>query len=141
MHRLFTRLLLVLLLASGAWTAWQWWRPYEPGNDAAWQVRQVTLTRDHDYAWVDIELRNRSLETIPSPPPSRMVHARQTQKEPADARLSADGSNCQLRYWLEWSEIENAWNLELEGETLRIKEAGTIPLESGQSRTFHQPRW
>lgn len=99
------------------------------------------MRRDQDFAWVDIELSNRSLDTIASPPLSRLVNAAQAQKELADARISADGKTCQLRYWLEWAELENAWNLSLPSETLLIKEAGAINLENGESRTFHQPKW
>ncbi len=140
-HRHLTRLLILLLFVSGLWAAWQWGRPYELGNQSPWQVEAVSVRRDQDFAWVDIELSNRSLDTIPSPPLSRLVNAAQTQKELADARISADGKTCQLRYWLEWAELENAWNLSLPSETLLIKEAGAIHLENGQSRTFHQPHW
>lgn len=141
MRRYLTPLLLLLLLLSGLWTAWQWFRPYELGNASPWKVQQVTVKRDHEYAWVEIELRHRSLEKIPSPPLSRLVDSQQKKKEPADTRLSADGKSCQIRYWLEWSELESAWNLQMETDTLRIKEADAIPLKSGQSRTFRQPHW
>lgn len=133
--------LLLLLVTSGSWTLWQWLRPYEIGNSSNWKVRQVTVKRDHEYAWVDIELSDRSQEKIPSPPLSRLVDSKQTKKEPADARISTDGKTCQIRYWLEWSELDSAWNLELLVDTLRIKEAGGIPLENGQTRTYRQPRW
>ena len=141
MRRYLTPLLLLLLVLSGLWTAWQWFRPYELGNASLWKVQQVTVKRDHEYAWVEIELRHRTLETIPSPPLSRLVDSQQSKKEPADTRISADGKSCQIRYWLAWSELESAWNLQLLVDTLRIKETGAIPLESGQSRTFRQPHW
>jgi hypothetical protein len=133
--------LLLLLLLSGIWSAWQWLRPYETGNASNWKVRQVTVKRDHGHAWVDIELSNPSRKTISCPPLSRLVDARQTKKEPADTRISADGQTCQIRYWLEWQELESAWSLQLEDHTLRIKEACAIPLANGQGRSYRQPRW
>lgn len=140
-HRHLTRLLILLLLVSGLWTAWQWWRPYELGNHSPWQVRQVTVRRDHDYAWVEIDLTHRDEDFLQAPPLTRLVNAAQTTREPADARISADRKSCQIRYWLEWADLPEAWDLQTLHATLRIKSAGSITLESGQSRTFHQPHW
>ena len=141
MRRYVTPLLITLLLISGLWTAWQWFRPYEPGNQSPWQVQQVTVRRDHDYAWVEIELTLRSNKAIPLPPLSRLKDALGTGKEPADAKLSYDGKSCLVRYWLEWPELESTWSLQILNHALRIKEASAITLEHGQSRTYRQPNW
>ncbi len=141
MRRYITPLLIILLLISGLWTAWQWLRPYELGNQSPWQVQQVTVRRDHDYAWMEIELTLRSNEAIPMPPLSRLMNAMGTSKEPADAKISGDCQSCQVRYWLEWSELKSSWSLQMLTDTLRIKESGTIKLEHGQTRTFRQPNW
>ena len=141
MRRYLIPLLLLLLLISGLWTAWQWFRPYELGKDAEWEVQQVTLRRDHDYAWMEIELTLRSNQKIPTTPLSRIIDPSHTKKEPADTRISNDGQSCQIRYWLEWREVESAWSLQMQNDTLRVKEAGPITLENGQTRTFRQPNW
>lgn len=141
MRRYATPLLILLLLVSGLWTAWQWIRPYELGSRCPWQVEQVTVRRDHNYAWVEIELTLRSNKPIPVPPLSRLKDALGVSKEPADAKLSSDAKSCQVRYWLEWSELESSWSLQMHNDTLRIKEAGAISLEHGHSRSFRQPNW
>jgi hypothetical protein len=140
-RRYLTPLLLLLLLISGLWTAWQWLRPYETGNKSNWQVRHVTVRRDHDYAWVEIELTLRSNDKIPSLPLNRLIGPMHITKDPADARISTEGNTCQIRYWLEWHELESAWSLQMLTDTLHIKEAGAITLENGHTRTFRQPNW
>ena len=140
-HRHLTSLLFFLLFVSGLWAAWQWWRPYELGNDTPWQVREVIVRRDHEYAWVEIDLTHRDEEFLHSPPLTRLVNAAQTTREPADARISTDRRSCQIRYWLEWSDLTEAWDLQTLHSKMLIKSAGPITLDSGQSRTFHQPHW
>ena len=141
MRRRFTFALLIVLLLSSLWTAWQWFRPYDPTNETPWQIKEVTVRRDHDYAWMEIELSLRSNEKISSTPLSRIIDPSHAKKEPADVRISSDGQSCQIRYWLEWAELESAWSLQMHDDTLRIKKAGAITLENGQTRTFRQPNW
>lgn len=141
MRRRLTYFLLLVLLLSSLWTAWQWLRPYDLKNTLALEVDTVSVRRDHNYAWVDIVVNPRSNKKITVPPLTRLKNFNGAEKIPAEVWLSSDGSRCEFRYWLEWSELENAWQLQIEDGILRIKEKGAIQLKSGQHRIYHQPNW
>ena len=136
-----TRLLLGLFLLCGAWSIWQWFRPYEPGQDSPWQVAEVSVRRDHSSAWVEIELKHRDQPSLDSPPLGKLVNALGTQIDPADARISSNRQSCQIRFWLDGGDLVHEWKLQLQEDTLLIKKSGAIALEDGQRRTYHQPQW
>lgn len=136
-----TRLLVCLLLLCGAWSVWQWLRPYEPGQDSPWQVMAVSVRRDHSSAWVEIELEYLEHPLPDSPPLGKLVSALGKQMDPADARISIDRESCQIRFWLDESDLAHEWKLQLQENALMIKKTGAIALENGQRRTYRQPQW
>jgi hypothetical protein len=141
MPRWTTPLLLLTLLLCGAWSTWQWLRPYETGQDSPWQVNEVSVRRDHGSAWLEIELMHWERKTLAEPPLSRLISDDQLTLDPADARISHDQRTCQIRYWLKLDDLSRAWQLQLPQADLRIKHSGEILLENNQRRTFRQPHW
>lgn len=136
-----TRLLLCLFLFCGAWSLWQWLRPYEMGQNSPWQVAEVSVRRDHSSVWLEIELQKRDQSSLDSPPFGKLVNARETQLDPADARISGDRQSCQIRFWLDADDLAHEWKLQLQENTLLIKKNGAVALENGQCRTYRQPQW
>jgi hypothetical protein len=137
------RPLICLFLLCTGWTAWQWWRPYEMGSAAPWQVEQVTVRRDHGFAWVDIEISPRSGDIISAPPVGHFANDNGVTHQAADARISRDGKTCQIRYWMNLAELElpTRWKLIMDDASLIIKQPGFFSLDDGESRVFRQSHW
>jgi hypothetical protein len=61
--------------------------------------------------------------------------------EHADLRVAEDPQTILLRFWMEQSKLEAAWDLHVNDERLRLKEAGAISLNDQQQRRYSSPRW
>jgi hypothetical protein len=137
----FVPLSLALLALCSAWSAWQWLRPYDPNNDSPWQIDSVTVKRDHQFAWFEIELSRKDDAPIAHPPLTRLVSDQQTALPPADARLSADSHHAQVRFWLDWPVTAQGWMLDVENFSLRVKSPAEISLDPTQQRRYRHSQW
>jgi hypothetical protein len=132
---------LITLALCVTWSAWQWLRPYDPNHDSPWQIDSVTVKRDHQFAWFEIELSRKDDATIAHPPLTRLVSDQQTTLPPADARLSADAQHARVRFWLDWPVTSQGWMLHIEDAQLRVKAPAEISLDPTQQRRYRHSQW
>jgi hypothetical protein len=137
----FLHYCLILLVLSVTWTAWQWLRPYDPTNSSPWQVDAVTVKRDHQFAWFEVEIRRTDKTSLTHPPLARLISDQKKILTAADARLSRDGSQAQIRFWLDWNDVAHGWQLDVENHPLRLKEPANISLAPTQQRRYRHYHW
>lgn len=118
-----------------------WNRPYDRNaEDAAYQITDVSVRRDASFCWVDVTLKGPSSPNS-SPPFAYLLSATDERIEHADLLVAEDQRSMMLRFWMEQSKLEGAWELSVNDERLRLKEAGSISLNDQQQRRYSSPRW
>lgn len=140
--------LLVLLLASAAFAAWNWFRPYSwsPDPAARCKVVETLVTRDHSYFWVNVRLKVNPGETHDLQKPVRLETARGTQLEPADTTFAGDDiqstSEIWLKFWLEAADLRGPLTLHVNGGKLVVKSGAELPdLRNNDYRNFTTHHW
>lgn len=143
--RPLTRILTVALAIVSVFAAWSLLRPYEWNADpvARFRIRQVRVTRDHSYYWVEVflkgvdhDLQKRvSLET-----------ANGRSLDPADTTLSGDEgkgiTELWFRFWLDSTDVAGPLKLHLNDRALVVRSASGAPaLQSGENKVFLTNSW
>lgn len=139
---------MVLLLASTAFAAWSWFRPYSWSADptARCKVVETLVTRDHSYFWVTVRLKVNPGETHDLRQPVRLATARGNLLEPADTTLGGDDiqpvTEIWFKFWLEAADLDGSLTLQLNGGELTVKSEPDLPdLGSATYRNFTTQHW
>lgn len=118
-----------------------WNRPYDRNaKNATYQITDVSVSRDASFCWVNVTLKGLSQSSSP-PPFAYLLSAMDERIEHADLRVAEDQQTIKLRFWMEQSKLEAAWELSVNDERLRLKDAGSISLNDQQQRRYSSPRW
>lgn len=149
MKRQTLRYVLVFcLLASAAFAAWTWLRPYAWARDprARGEVVSVLVTQDQAYYWVNVHWKANS-----GPPHNLqkkvcLETSHGVKIEPADTTLV--GSNEKMiteiwwKFWLNSENLDGFLTLRVNDGSLSIKSESGIP-ELGKSnyRNFTTNQW
>jgi hypothetical protein len=140
LHSWFHIGLIFLIALCLALTA-LWNRPYDRNaKDATYQISDVTVRRDASFCWVDVTLEGPSHPNS-SPPFAYLLSASDERIEHSDLRVTEDQRSIMLRFWMEQSKLEAAWELSVNEERLRLKDVGSISLNDQQQRPYSSPRW
>jgi len=147
--RPLTRILTALLIASMAFAAWMWCRPFDFSHDPAarFHIDRAALRRDHAFFWLDLHLlRNKGcLHDLSKP--IRLATSVGRSIEPADVTLvsSGEAKDCDeisLRFWLRDDDANGMLDLQINDGKLRVKSNPGIPaLPDGAERTLPTHRW
>lgn len=141
MFRSWFRIGLLFLIALSLAVLTLWNRPYDRSSkNFTYQIIDVTVTRDASFCWVGVKLKGASIHPS-SPPFAYLLSAMDERIEHADLRVAEDQQTILLRFWMEQSKLEAAWDLHVNDERLRLKEAGAISLNDQQQRRYSSPRW
>jgi len=132
---------LILLALCIAWTTWQWLRPYDPTNSSPWRIDLVTVKRDHQFAWFEVEMSRADQTNFSHPPLARLISDQQQTLTAANARVSRSGTQAQIRFWLDWNDVAHGWQLDVENHQLRLKEPANISLAPTQQRRYRHYHW
>lgn len=143
------RVILVLaLLASSAFAAWSWLRPYawNPDPKARCRVEGVQVRKDQSYHWVDIHLKVSSGQTHDLAKPVRLQTHSGRNLEPADTTLGSEqgGGTTDLwfKFWLEPGDIDGPLTLLINDGTLLIKsDKGPPELGETNVKYFVTQHW
>lgn len=142
-----TIFLLVALTLSVAFAGWQWYRPYEwkPDPGARYVVEYANVKGDHDYTWVELELKRTGIYDHDLMKPVTLLTASGREFVPSETTLGgeADKGTTQMffRFWLENKELAGPLNLKLNDGVLKIRTGQGAPVASGQSHSYHTNNW
>jgi hypothetical protein len=140
-RKIFTSLLVFLSLVC-AFSAWQWWRPYDPSaSGPAYRIERVSVMNDHSFYWLGIFLKPLDENASLVPPHARLAIENDPPLEPADVFRDNKDRGFILKYWVDEQQMQNASHLVFSDGLLRVKTDGSFSLPSGQSRVFRQPSW
>lgn len=118
------------------------------------QLHRCVLKRDHGNARLDIDLRvrnDRPETLVMQPPKVRLLTAdgRDIPEfflpiEPRPEVPAGSSQDVQLRYWLQAADLEGTLTLEVDGNSLTIKGAGSFDLksmENGVEKVIQPEGW
>jgi hypothetical protein len=139
------RLLACVLAVATVFAAWRLMRGYDPeaNPEAGHQINSVSVTEDHGYCWLDIDLMVKPAAAGEAGM-IMLLGAGGQQYLPAavGAPLRPAAAGPALRFWLRTAELEGLLTLVVGRDRLRVKLAGPAPrLATGQSLTLRQTRW
>ncbi len=141
-------LLVACLLASAAFAAWSWCRPYarHPDASARCTILETLVTRDQAFFWVEVHLKVSPGMTHDLQKPAHLELANSKQLESADTTLaSKEGRNPDeiwLKFWLEKDDLAGPLVLQLNDGKLSVKATDGIPdLENARNRNFTSNHW
>jgi hypothetical protein len=147
-RRILRYSLIVLLLASTAFAAWSWFRPYSwsPDSTARCKVVETLVTQDHSYFWVNVHLKVNPGESHDLQQPVRLETSRGTRLEPADTTFVGDDNQAireiWLKFWLEAADLQGPLTLHLNGGKLAVKSGNAAPdLGRSNYRNFTTQHW
>ena len=142
MSRKIITSLLVFLPLVCAFSAWQWWRPYDPSaSSPAYRIEQVSVLNDHSFYWLSISLKLLGENSSQVPPHARLAIENNHLLEPADVFYDTKNRRFILKYWVDEHQMQCASHLVFSNGQLRVKNENAFSLPSGQSRIFRQPSW
>ena len=135
-------LMLMAALLALCFLAWQWLRPYDAKHSAhaRHEILHAELRCDHSDFWVLLTLRQR----VPQqelPQSCWWINSRDERLRPTDMRRLDDDGRWEMRFWISAEQLHDAAQLDLDGETVRIKATGLSRLEHGATRQFHHINW
>jgi hypothetical protein len=137
-----------MLLASTAFAAWNWFRPYSWSVDpvARCKVVETLVTQDNSYFWVNVHLKVNPGETHDLQKPVRLETLRGIQLEPADTTLVGDDfqstTEIWLKFWLEEADLRGPLTLHLNGGKLTVKSGSALPdLGTAPYQNFTTQHW
>jgi|GEM_PF-3610560 len=139
-------LLLGALLLALVFAGWRLMRPYDAEKDpqAAYQVKVVTITEDHGYCWLAIDLRSKPGNPAATPEVVILLTGEDGRIEPAalGAPLRPGGAGPSVRFWLRATQLDGPLTLVVGSDRLRVKLAGPAPeLADGQTLTLRRTLW
>lgn len=140
--------LMVCLVASAAFAAWSWFRPYAWNSDPAARCKivETMVTPDQSYFWVDIHLKVNSETSHDMEKPVRLEDSTGKIHEPGGTVFGKadDGtiSDIWLKFWLEPSQINGPLTLYLNDGKLIVKDGpGTPDLGGSPYRNYTTNHW
>lgn len=141
-------ILVVALLASSAFAAWSWFRPYAWNIDpaAACKVIGCQVKKDQAYFWVDVHLKVTAGCTHDLMKPVRLRTNSGREIEPANTTMVGDDGNgttdLWFKFWLETAELQEPLTLHINDGSLMIKAAPGIPqLGRADLKYFTTQHW
>lgn len=126
-------ILVLALLASSAFAAWSWLRPYawNPDPAARCKIEGAQVRKDQSYHWVDLHLKINPGQTHDLAKPVRLLTHAGRELEPADTTLGGDqgGGTTDLwfKFWLEPGDIEGPLTLLINDGKLLVKSESGVP--------------
>jgi hypothetical protein len=134
------------LVLALVFAGWRLVRPYGADMDpqAAYQIKSATVTEDHGYCWLSIDLRSKPGNPATVPEVVVLLTGEDGRIEPAalGAPLRPDGAGPSLRFWLRATQLDGPLTLVVGSDRLRVKLAGPAPeLAAGQTLTFRTNLW
>ncbi len=140
--------LLACLLASSAFAAWAWLRPYDwsPDTAARGAIVESLLTRDQSYYWVDVRLKMNAGMTHDLRKEVVLETAAGKRLEPADTVLGGDDIHAPqeiwFKFWLEPADLAGRLTLWINDGKLAVRTSTGIPdLGDATYRNFTTHRW
>ncbi len=140
--------LTICLLASAAFAAWSWFRPYawNPDPAARCKIEETLVTRDQEYFWVNVHLKLNPGMSHDLQKPVYLENPAGKKFEPADSTFaSINGqppTEIWFKFWLEASDLTGPLELQLNDGKLRVKSGKEAPrLEKSAHRNFTTTRW
>jgi hypothetical protein len=144
----FRKFLLLLLLASAAFAAFSWLRPYDwkPDPAARFKIVASQLKRDRSSYWLNIHLKKSGEQGHDLSKPVLLVTSDGREHEPADTSFAGEPgpgtTEIWLKFWLEESDLKGPLTLQLNDGSLKVKSIGGLPrLADAGMRTFSNSRW
>src|SRR5688500_2640480 len=139
---------MLCLLASVAFAAWSWLRPYawNPDPAARCKIQETLVTRDQTYFWLNVHLKLNPGMTHDLQKPVFLKTAGGRKFEPADTTFtSIEGqapSEIWFKFWLEAPDLTGPLELHLNDGKLLVKSGGKVPeLKTSAHRNFTTSRW
>ena len=140
-RKILTSLLVFLSLVC-AFSAWQWWRTYDPSaTNPAYGIEQVSVLNDHSFYWLSIYLKPLGENSLQFPPKAKLAIENNHLLEPADVFHDTKNRRFILKYWVDEHQMQYASHLVFSDGMLRVKNENAFSLPSGQSRIFRQLSW
>jgi hypothetical protein len=140
--------LLVCLMASAAFAAWSWLRPYSWWNDPAarCKVVETMVTRDRSYFWVHVRLKVNSGEAHDLRKPVALTTAAGKILEPADTTFAGTDplvpSDIWVKFWVESTDATGPLKLRINDGELTVRSGSGVPELDGESfRNFTTAQW
>ena len=147
-RRNIRKLLVVALLASSAFAAWSWFRPYAWNVDpaAACKVVGCQVRKDQAYFWLDVHLKVTEGRTHDLQKPVRLRTGAGAEIEPADTTMAGDKdtgtTDLWFKFWLETAEMRQPLALRINDGSLVIKADPEIPrLGPADVKYFTSQHW
>lgn len=143
------RIILVLaLLASSAFAAWSWLRPYAWSVDPAARCEVVgcQVKKDQAYFWVDAHLKVTPGQTHDLLKPVRLRTGTGREIEPAETSMAGEKdigtTDLWFKFWLESADLQESLTLRINDGSLVIKADKGIPqLGSSDLKYFTNQHW
>lgn len=136
------------LLASAAFAAWSWLKPYAWNPDPAARciILETLVSRDHSFFWVDVHLRLHPESTHDLQKPVLLETAAGNKLEPADTTFGGiegrEPNEIWFRFWVEPKDLAGPVHLVLNDGRLSVKSNHSIPdLGNSTYRNFTSNRW
>ena len=142
-RKFLTFLLVVVLLVACAFTAWQWWRPYDrtASDQVPYRITEVSVQRDQSYSWINLTLSDDSHVAENQPPPVKMICDSMDPLEAGDYRYFPKEHTFILRFWIENKHLGKELQLQFTEGNLLVKKTGEITMQDQETRIFAHPQW
>ncbi|RYD18214.1 MAG: hypothetical protein EOP88_23410 [Verrucomicrobiaceae bacterium] len=147
-RRTIRYLLIFCLLASGAFAAWSWFRPYAWQSDpkARCKVVETMVTRDRSYFWMHVRLKVNPGEKHDLEKPVTLSTATGKILEPADTTFAGTDplvpSDIWFKFWIESADATGPLKLKLNDGELVVRSGSGVPELDGETfRNFTTQQW